>query len=310
LSTALPLGLAWDDLPWAPPGEGEWLEVATGRRGPLTGGGNTAVLSVVSGDGVRRAVFAKRTVDPIRREGGRHRALAGRVPLPRLLAVVERDDAEVIVLEHLPQIGVGPGHGSESGTRGSSTEVDFVLELSASLARVTDADPDVFPEQPGMDQNDFEAALDKTLRGLADSGFPVAPARWLQVYRTARCDLAGFPRALSHGEFALQQLGRTAAGELVMFDLETCFERARFTDPATVLRSLSRLGGESERSLLGRWCSAAGLVGDADRQWQEFLTTRVVVAVETLPWLASESQLEPHLHELVDQVNEDLAQLG
>ncbi|CAI9401776.1 hypothetical protein [Aestuariimicrobium sp. T2.26MG-19.2B] len=305
MTATLPFGLVPADLPWVSPQEGERLDLTVGRRGPLTGGGNTAVISVVPLDGQRRSVFVKRTADRLRREANRYRALAGRVPLPKLLTVVERDEAEVMVLEHLPRTGPD----AASMTPGSSAEVDSVLELSASLARVTDVDQSVFPHQPGMDQTVFEGIVARTLGALTEEGFAVDPAAWLLAYRTAGTALAGFPRALSHGEFALQHIGRTSQGELVMVDLETCFPRARFTDPATLLREVSGLVGEAERSLFERWCAAAEMGGEADDHWREFLTTRIVVAVETLPWLVSEPTLASRLPGVVEQVSHDLSGL-
>jgi len=248
----------------------------------------------------RCALFVKHIDDPGRYEAARYRYLAHRrVPVARLLAAVERGGAEVIVLEFLPQVGIRP------------EEADEMLAAAASINVLTETPDTVFPLPPGMDQADFESLVSESLVRLRVDHPMIEPRRWLAAYRRALDAYRRLPLALTHGEFAAQQVGRTEDDELVVFDLETTARRPRFTDVASVLRTLSVSTGRTEPDLfatyLRRLTAAGGDRLDAAGGWPELLLTRIVVLVEALPWMIADQRLSPD--DSVRTTAEDLAEL-
>jgi hypothetical protein len=302
----LPFGLTWADvsaqLPEYGSGGTAWR---THRKSGLHQGGAGSALVTVSyrdpdGRPRRCALFVKHIDDPSRREAARYRYLAARrVPVARLLTAVERAGAEVIVLEFLPQVGIRP------------EEADEMLAAAAALNVLTETPDTVFPLTPGMEQADFESLVSESLVRLRVDHPMIEPRRWLAAYQRALEAYRRLPLALTHGEFAPQQVGRTEDDELVVFDLETAARRPRFTDVASVLRTLSTYTGRTEPDLfatyLRRLTAAGGDRLDAAGGWSELLLTRIVVLVEALPWMTADQRLSPD--DSVRTIAADLAEL-
>lgn len=300
----LPYGLTWTDvagcLPGYAGGGSAWTTYV--KQGLHQGGRGNTLLTLRYRDADdherHRTVFLKQIKDPRRREAARYRYLADRgVAVPRLLGAVERAETEVIMVEFLPTIGIAP------------EEADELLALGAMLNALPDNPESVFAALPGMDQEAFDALVAEALARLAGSYPAVDPAAWLDAYRRAVDAYHRLPRALTHGEFAPQQLGRTVDKTLVLFDLETAAQRPRFADVATVLHTLSMYTGRAEPELFATYLhrletSGGGALDPAD-VWSELLLTRLVVMVESLPWLTSNGHVPPD--QWVQTITNDLA---
>ncbi|MCW2805503.1 MAG: hypothetical protein JWN06_3720 [Propionibacteriaceae bacterium] len=302
----LPYGLTWADLGPCLPGYAAagsaWATYA--KQGLHQGGISSTLLTLRyrdAGDHERhRTVFVKQIEDRGRREAARYRYLAGRgISVAPLLAKVDRGNAEVIIVEFLPRIGV------------LREEADELLALGASLNALADSPETVFALPPGMDQDSFNGRVSKALVRLADSYPAVDPPGWLDAYRRAVDAYHRLPHALTHGEFAPQQIGRTSDGKLVLFDLETAAQRPRFTDVAAVLRTLSvytdRAEPELFKTYLHRLETSGGVALHSKDVWTELLLTRLVVMVESLPWLAGNNRIAAHTW--VQTITDDLAAL-
>ena len=302
----LPFGLTWADVSAQLPkyGSGGTAWRTHQKSGLHQGGPGSALVTVSyldSDGGLRRcALFVKHIDDPGRYEAARYRYLAARrVPVARLLAAVERGGVEVIVLEFLPQVGIRP------------EEADEMLAAAASINVLTETPDTVFPLPPGMDQADFESLVSESLVRLRVHHPMIEPRSWLAAYRRAREAYRRLPLALTHGEFAPQQVGRTEDDELVVFDLETAARRPRLADVASVLRTLSVYTGRTEPDLfatyLRRLTAAGGGRLEVAGSWSELLVTRVVVQVEALPWMTADPRLSAG--DSVRTIAEDLAEL-
>lgn len=302
----LPFGLTWVDLSTVLPlyGSGGSAWRTHSKSGLHQGGQGNALLTVeyfdLDDQPRRRALFVKHIADPGRYEAPRYRYLALRgVPVARLLAAFERASAEVIVLEFLPQVGIRP------------EEADEMLAAAAAVNALTDTPDSIFSLSPGMDQAEFESLVSESLARLADDHQIVEPTRWLEAYRRAAEACRDLPLALTHGEFAPQQVGRTDDERLVVFDLETAARRPRFSDVASVLRTLSVYTGRTQPDLfetyLGQLAESGGTRLEVANVWSELLLTRVVVMVEALPWMTADPRLSPD--ESVRIIAEDLASL-
>nr|WP_269091173.1 phosphotransferase [Actinopolymorpha cephalotaxi] len=222
-------------------------------------------------------------VEAVVGEGARYEYLAGHgVPTPRLLAAPR--GGAVVVLEFLPTVGIEPA------------EAGDLLSLIARVNAVDRPPLRLFEAGSGLPQARFDALVEAALCRLADDHRttpPVEVDRWMRAYRLAAGQVATCPTALNHGELGFQQVGWSGAGDartLVVFDLETMAIRPRFTDIATVLGSLAALTGLSEPDLFAEYLGAlrefTGQHLDEARAWAELRTVRVVVAFESLPWLA------------------------
>lgn len=283
----LPYGLRWSDLARLLPGfttsAGARSWVAHRKQG-LNGGVTSSILTFgyqVSGHERTETVFVKQASDPAKQEAARYRFLEQRgVALPRLLRSVTSTSGEVIVLEFLPTIGVRPQDALE------------LLDVIAALNTVTNAPADVFAAPAGMPESDFDGLVATSLTRLADvasTGNRVDVTRWFEAYKATEETVARLPAGLCHGELAFQQVGRTKAGRVVVFDLETVAVRPRLTDIAAILGGLAELTGLTQRDLFGRYRQAVARLdarrSEPERAWTELLAVRVVSSFQSLPWL-------------------------
>lgn len=269
----LPFGLTWSELGTLQPEPMAW----TSRDPAGMHKGQSCILTFADGT----AIFVKRTHG----EAAKYRYLAAcSVPTPRLLHTVERDDHEIILLECLPHIGIEP------------SQADDLLRLIARLNAILDVPRELFAPGPG--RTDFDDLMRAALTQVTTD----AP-RWLDLYHAAANTVATFPLALNHDEMGLQQVGRSAAGELVVFDLETLSLRPRFTDLAGVLEPLAKKSGTPEGELFQSYHNAT--------DWPELLWTRLVVSFESLPGLVNDrpDEADPPLR-VVRRISRDATQLG
>lgn len=227
-----------------------------------------------------QTVFFKLNADDTR-EAAQYRFLSNvGVPVPTLLLCVERPHQEVLGLEFLPTIGIEPDHASD------------LLDLVARLNAVR-----LGPEKPigdlptGTPQGEFEQQLASAIDRVSTLLPDVDVSDWLTTYRRVLPQYARLPQALTHGELAVQQIGRTTTGRLVIFDLATLGRRPRFADVANLLAPLSLLSCRSEHDLLVDYLDALAVhsgaripVRDA---WPELRLTRYVQEIEALPWQLS-----------------------
>lgn len=282
----LPYGLGWEDLRDCLPGfttpVGARAWIAHDKQG-IHGGDTSCILTLgyQTADGYERTetVFVKQTVDPAKAEGARYRFLEQRgIALPRLLASVDIAPGEVIVLEFLPTIGVRP------------QDADNLVHLIARLNALARPPIDLFPGSEGMPMAVFDRKVVEALAVLADdpSVDVVDGERWFDAYKSAERVVARLPVALNHGELAFGQIGRTASGLVVLFDLETAAVLPRFTDVAALLARLADLSGRDQRDLFCRYLidvtSLTGTAFEEEGAWTELLAVRVVSSVQSLPW--------------------------
>ncbi|GAA1843584.1 hypothetical protein ACFFOM_04080 [Microlunatus capsulatus] len=278
----LPFGLTWSDLVDVLPAGAVRRRAAEShvKRGEHQGG-HPSVITTLSyeapaGHPRRTTLFFKRNPHEAR-EGERHRFLARRgVPVPRLAVCVEREHEEVLGLELLPTIGV------------ARADVDDLLRLTAALNAVTDVPPAIARTRPGQPQDTFERLLARALDRVGALHAEHAGAPWLDTYRRALPVHRGLPRALTHGELAVQQVGRTEDGMLVVLDLATLAERARFADIANLLAAPGLTAAPTDRALfvayLGHLAGPGRVPSPVEDAWTELQLTRFVQGVEALPW--------------------------
>jgi len=264
----LPFGMTWEDLASALPGfvGGGTASVSHLKRGRHQGGQSSVILTLTyvgrGGRSRERTVFFKQNPDESR-EGETYRYLTGRgLSVPDLLICLDQADDEVLGLEFLPSIGLQSG------------DVDDLLRLVAALNSLSEVPATVATTRRGMPQSEFEQLLEAAARNIARTWPEHRPERWVDLYREAAPAYGDLQRALTHGELAAQQVGRTQDGRLVMFDLATVGERARFADVANVLQVLVRALG-SRRAITAVPVSASPGGG------------RLSVAMEEYPLVAS-----------------------
>ena len=281
----LPFEITWADVAGALPGftGGGIARVSHVRRGMHQGGRPSVImtLSYVGQGGRRceRTVFFKRNQDGAR-EAETYRYLAGRgFSVSDLLICLDRADHEVMGLEFLPSIGLQP------------SDLDDVLQLVAALNSIDDAPATIATTPVGMAQAEFEELLGAAAEDVARGWPEHRPDLWVDLYRRAVHVHGQLPRALTHGELAAQQVGRTRDGRLVVFDLATVGERPRFADLANVLQLLVRLSGVDERSVLSQYLRHLSAVGgprcSVEQALGELRLTRFVQELEALPWRTS-----------------------
>lgn len=284
----LPYGLVWNDLVGCLPGAASIDDarsvVAYEKSGPA-GSASSTILTLsypdVDGESRELTVFVKESADAGSGEAARYPVLRSLgVPTPDLLTVAEVGGRPVLVLEFLPVIGI-----EEDGA-------DDLIDLVASINAVHDVPLPLFAPTPGMPTAEFDALVLEALTALERLSplLPAGPVELTRVYRAASEALERLPTALNHGELYFQQVGRTSAGRLVVFDLETMAIRPRFVDIAAVLGGIARISGRTEREAFDHYLGAlrartgAAVAGDP---WREVLLTRAVSTFESLPWLLS-----------------------
>jgi hypothetical protein len=176
--------------------------LASYEKQGLTKGTNSCIVTlqyVVAGEWCERTVFVKQTADATAWEAAQYRLLTSHgVPTPELLVALFRNQAEVLVLEFLPTIGVDFQ---------ASDQVRALLQLVARLNAVAaEADPPT-PGR-GVPHADFDARVKVALsKVMLDTPRLVDADRWFAGYQRARDALGSMPRALSHGELYFQQVG-------------------------------------------------------------------------------------------------------
>lgn len=313
----LPFDLAWPDLAPALP----TMTLSTGAKcvakrrlelQGLRGRDRSTVITVQCRDksGSQSADLFVKIAD--RSELDRY-ALVERagVPVPRLLTEIPRGDEEtVLVFEFLDTIGVD--------TR-NPAEVAELLRILAELNSVPLSSHDVASLPTGRPEAEFTASVRHALLEVAGMGHErdVRVEAWLAAYSAAKRRAASMPRALTHGEFYFQQVGRRHGGPLVLFDLATLGPRPRFSDMSNVLSSLAAGTGTAESDVFHKYLrelSARGVaVPPADEAFLELRWLRVLTGFESLPWLTSNYN-EPelglaHLEEHVATLERDLIDL-
>lgn len=282
---ALPFGLTWADLADVLPGgaAGGRAVVSHLKRGRHQGGHPSVImtLSWESPSGPRRTTLFFKSNPGDSREASRYRFLTDhRIAVPRLEVCVERAGREVLGLQFLPSIGTGPA------------DVDDVLGLVARLNALTDVPDAVGATPAGLPQAQFERLLLPALDEISSSHPDLGATTWLDTYRRALVAYRALPTALTHGELAPQQLGRTEEGTLVMLDLATVGRRPRFTDLANLLATLAQLAGTDEQTVLGHYLAHLARESRAaapvlEQAGAELQLTRFVRGVEALPWRLS-----------------------
>jgi hypothetical protein len=227
--------------------------------------------------------------DPQTFEAGRYAFLAAEeVPVPQVLAAVQRDAAETIVLEFLPTIGINFS---------APHEVDALLHLTADINAISSS-PGPLNESQGMPQDQFDAfvraALNRLERDpyLSGSEVRVDAARWFRAYQSTHAQLQGMPRALTHNQLYFHQVGwsdRPPARRLVVFDLETLTLAPRFSDICGILQPLSHYAGRDPLALFSTYLEHLEQRSrrplDFALALRELRQVRVCAAMESVDWL-------------------------
>jgi hypothetical protein len=259
----------------------------------LNGGDNSIILTlrypVGEDELLSLVVFAKSQNDPLKMEAEKYRCLAAHgVPTPRLLAGQRKGDAEVIVLEFLPKIGIdfaSPG------------EVNNLLHLAARINSLPIL-AGLFDPEPGMPQDEFDRLVEDALRRMAKNPAlpPMDVPHWMAAYRKCHDEAEQMPPAVNHNEFSFQQVGWTQPGvehKLVVFDLETMCARPRFADLAGILYGLSHFSGRAQEDLLLVYLEALRSHGrhppDPADAMRELRILRIAEMCASLPWLSGEA---------------------
>jgi hypothetical protein len=303
LACALPYDLTWDDLrPILPDfderGSAGAQAFASHEKQGLHGGSNSCILTIryPAGENQFRSetIFIKHTADPKNAEAQKYRFVASHgIPTPRLLAVIRRGGAEIILLEFLPAIGIDFR---------STGEVNSMLHLVAQLNSIQNP-PDLFKPPPRDPRPESHAAFDEGIRVALteisrDPTLPIAVnvQRWFDAYRIAQQASDSMPLAVNHNEFYFQQVGwaqRGATRQLVIFDLETMSLCPRFTDLASVLYPLAAYTGRDQVELFGvyldRLCQLNQPELGSDEAFRELRLLRVTTSCWSLPWLVDEA---------------------
>lgn len=293
----LPYGVEWDDLRPCLPGfrRGSRALVTHELQG-MRKGANTCVktLEYHTFDGEIRSVaaFFKQVRGSVERE--KHAFLQARnVPVPRMLRAVSRPDAEVLVFEFLPRIGI------------RSAEAADLLRLIARLNAVEVPPDGIFLPPPGRPETEFGARISAALQ---QAGAP-DPQRWFSAYGLLGERVRSLPTALNHGELYFQQVGWSGR-QLVLFDLETVAWRPRFTDVAGVIAPLAQRTGRSEAELFGAYLRALSSGVDESRAYRELLVVRAVSAFWSLPWRLEAPEERGTAAQIVQDLGSDLRALG
>lgn len=290
----LPFDLTWADLrPLLP--DFDWMAHATAQAlerhtiQGLHGQGKSTILTLdyPARPDTRstRTFFFKR--DLARKESARYRCLKScGVPTPKIAGVIQKEAAEVLVLEFLPVIGI------EFSSR---SEVDSLLHLVAEVNAMKDS-PDLFLPPPSpLQAGNFGLRVVEALDRLACERpvYSILPDRWMAAYEKSLVAAGRMPLALNHNEFSYQQVGWTEGSRtrrLVIFDLESMVITQRFTDIANIVYSLALYTGRDEYELFCVYLDHLGrLTGanlDPHQAFVELRWLRIKIMFESLPWLA------------------------
>ncbi len=297
LPCELPYDLTWEDLlpilpGFAPNRRAMAQAFASHRKQGLNGGENSIILTLRYPGGedelLSQIVFVKSQTDLRKREAEKYRYLeAHGVPTPRLLAELRKGDAEVIVLEFMPKIGIDFA---------APSEVNDLLSLSARINSLPIL-PGLFEPLPGMPQDEFDRLVQDALQRMASN--PALPKidvpLWFAAYQQCQGMVDQMPLAVNHNEFFFQQTGwaqRVSEPKLVVFDLETMCARPRFADLASILYALACYSGRTQEELLLEYLDQLRLLsGDVPAfadALHELRILRVAETCSSLPWLSGE----------------------
>jgi hypothetical protein len=323
----LPYDMTWDDLRSILPGfepEGNTIQAFSSyEKQGLNGGFNSCILTLrypIEENRFRsETIFIKRAVDQGSREAQKYLSLASLdIPTPRLLADIYKDNAEIILLEFLPKIGIDFQ---------SADEVNSLLHLAAQLNSIQNP-PEIFGQSGGgIPQDEFNERIRRALREIARDRsllITVDIPRWLDAYQLARVACKSMPRAVNHNEFFFQQVGwvqRSGKNQLVIFDLETMSLSPRFTDIAGILPRLAIYTGQSQIDLFkiyfDRLCELNALELEIDKAFHELRLVQVKDAFDSLPRLVDVAKrpdlnrmLDDPLSRCVSTLNDGLVALG
>jgi len=306
----LPYDLTWDDLLSILPGfkerEGAGMQVYSSyEKQGLNGGSNSCIITLRyptwENQFRSKTVFIKHTSDPEKMEAQKYQFLASRgVPTPHLLSSIRKDNAEIILLEFLPKIGID-FH--------SASEVNSLLDLMAHLNSIQDP-PDLFHPSPGIPQAEFDERVRTALIEVAQNqslSIAIDIPRWLDAYQFACATCKSMPLAVNHNEFSFQQVGwapRDGTNKLVMFDLETMSLSPRFADIAGVLTRLAMYTRRDQIELfkiyLARLCERIPLKLEVDEALQELRLVQIKDAFDSLPWHVDIAR-RPDLDQMLDK---------
>ena len=307
----LPFDLTWSELTAALPADefpGGDGHVAI-RRFELQGLRSADRSTVVTVEGADATIdlFIKLATTA---ERDRHTLLqAARVPVPRLLAAIERSDGQlVLVFEFLDTIGIDTS---------DRAEVDELLGVVARM-NAAEAAGEVPPLRRGRPEAEFTESVRRALGAVVDLGLAIHPEieSWLRAYFDSKRRVVAMPQALTHGEFYFQQVGRSGRGPLVVLDHATVALRARFSDLCSILAPLATHSTESE--IFGRYLTHVRALGvatpDHTEAFEELRWLRILTTFQSLPWL-TESYNNPHLglshlEERVATLEHDLSDLN
>ncbi|HXQ33964.1 MAG TPA: hypothetical protein VN843_08135 [Anaerolineales bacterium] len=323
----LPYNLTWDDLRSILPGfepESNTIQAFSSyEKQGLNGGANSCILTLrylVEENQFRsETIFIKRATDMGSREAQKYLALASLdIPTPRLLADIYKNNAEIILLEFLPKIGIDFQ---------SAAEVNSLLHLAAQLNSILNP-PEIFGQSGGgIPQAEFDRHVRGALKEIArDRSLPLTVniPRWFDAYQIACIACKSMPRAVNHNEFSFQQVGwvqRDGKNQLVIFDLETMSLSPRFTDIAGILPGLAIYTGQSQNDLFkiyfDRLCELNALELEFDKAFHELRLVQVKDAFDSLPWLVDVAKrpdlnrmLDDPLSRCVNTLNDGLVALG
>jgi hypothetical protein len=325
LACALPYDLTWQDIQLALPGFDfqAWPQAqafAAHEKQGLNGGDNSCILKIqypTSKNHFRtETIFFKQNADPNKAEAQKYQYITSQgVETPRLLAVVQKDAVEVILLEFLPTIGIDFR---------SSGEITSLLHLIAKLNSIQ-YPPDLFRPFPGMPKEQFDAmVLDMLVAMERDQSLgSIKSSRWFDAYRVAEEVTALMPVAVNHNELFFQQVGwarRKTSPQLVIFDLETMAECPRFTDISTILYPLSVNTGRDQIELFQIYLERLNNLTHCElptaEAFRELRFLRIAQSCYSLPWLVGEakclSSLAKHedLHMMTNCMWDDMNDLG
>ena len=305
----LPYDLTWSDLEKALPDFELSLSVqaeafSSFEKQGLNGGANSCILTLRyptrENQFRSETVFLKRASSAKNREAEKYQFLAvWGIPTPQLLAIIHKDNVEIILLEFLPKIGID-FH--------STDEVNSLLHLSAQVNSIP-GPSDLFQRSPGTPQAEFDELVKSALAETARDGlwsFAIDIPRWFDAYQVAQAACESMPRAVNHNELSFQQVGwaqRAGSSELVIFDLETMALSPRFSDVAGILNSLAQYTDHDPIQLFkiyfDRLCELNPLELGMEEAFQEQRLVWIKDAFDSLPWHVEVAK-KPDLDQMLD----------